>query len=185
MWRTIVELIISIFLVLVLGMTCSINASPSVLWLTTYIVLFIYYAYRSYKIFNNNKEIKQEIESDIVYRDSKFDINTVFIPPLAYVVLFGLICQQFYLFDNTFFVVGSKEISFTYKEFSWLVFAFDNLVRAAFFDFLETFNIHISNISSSNIFILCFVFFFKSLASVCFVLYIYRTFFTTMQYLKK
>ena len=81
--------------------------------------------------------------------------------------MFGLICHQLYLYDNSLFEVNHS-VS-TARTYDWMLYALDNFIRSVMLDFLETFSVKISRIDSNNIWILSLVFFFKSTLSIFFI----------------
>ena len=137
----------------------------NLIWLIFYIIVFIIFGIMTFRIAHYKKVAYKNIELDFDTADSKFDFNTSFWYPIAYLVAFALISHQLYLFDNDFFEITPTKHNTINNEmfvnFEWMVFAFDNLIRAVFFDFLETFHITFSGIDSQNKWILTFILFFK------------------------
>jgi hypothetical protein len=137
--------------------------------LIIYVLFFIWFGYKSLLYAFNSKAAYRNIKLDIETRDSKLDFNTSNFPPFAFVITFGLISKQLYHFDNSLFDIITTNQNNALFESKWMIFAVDNFIRAAVFDFLETYHLHISNISSNNLYILSFVFLFKTVLSIFFV----------------
>lgn len=137
--------------------------------LLIYIVFFIWFGYKSLLYAFSDKAAYRNLKLDIITRDSKLDFNTSNFPPFAFVITFGLISKQLYLIDNNLFDIIRTNQNSIIIENQWLIFAIDNFIRAAIFDFLETYHFRLSNIDSNNLYILSFIFLFKTILSIFFV----------------
>ncbi|TYP71555.1 hypothetical protein BD809_109137 [Aquimarina intermedia] len=137
--------------------------------LIIYAILFIWFGYKSLLYAFYSGAAYKNIKLDIDTRDTKLDFNTSNFSPFAFIITFGLISQQLYHFDNSLFEILTINQNSSLFEREWMIFALDNFIRAAIFDFLETYHLHISNIDSNNLYILSFVFVFKSVLSIFFV----------------
>jgi len=169
--KLIYDLCFSSLIAFTLGITFSQLNSYNLTLLILYFAFFIWFGFRSLTFAFNYKKAYSSIKADIDTRDSKLDLNPSLIPPFGFIIVFGLICHQLYLYDNNLFEKGlsiSTNPSSSY-EYQWMLYALDNFIRSVMFDFLETYHIKISRIDSSNNWILTFVFIFKSTLSIFFI----------------
>lgn len=137
--------------------------------LVVYIIFFIRFGYRSLLFAFNYKKAYDNLYWEIHSRDSALDLNPSIYPPFAFITVFGLISKQLFLVDNTLFSHVIIYSSQNLVETQWMVFALDNFIRAAVFDFLETYHFSLSKINSENYYVLTFVFVFKSVLSLYFI----------------
>ena len=149
--------------------------------LLAYVVFFLWFGYRSLLYAFNYKAAYKNLKLDIKTRDSKLDFNLSNFPPFAFVITFGLISKQLYHIDNNLFDVITATQNNTLFKSQWMIFAIDNFIRATVFDFLETYHFHLSSIDSHNLYILSFIFLFKTVLSIYFVKSIINLYNSTKQ----
>jgi len=163
------QLIFLILVVLIIGLFLSQHTTYYPVLLIVYILFFICFGYWSLQFAFKKNIAQKSIKADIDTRDSKLDFNLSYIPLLGFVVIFGLICHQLFLYDNSLFVKNSSIIANSPFDCAWMLYAIDNFIRSVLFDFLETYHFKISQIDSNNNLILTFVFIFKSTLSIFFI----------------
>lgn len=145
------------------------STEPSILRIVSYILLFILLGWLISRHAFNKGLAERDVKAEIETRDSKLDINPTYSYYFGFVSLFGIISHELYLFDNSLFHIDSSYYYMDIYEFQWSIYAIDNMIRASFLDFFETYNLHISNVGSTNNWILTFVFLFKSTLSIFFL----------------
>jgi hypothetical protein len=167
--KLIYDLTFSVLITITSGLTLSQLKTYSAVLLVVYILFFIWFGYRSLTFAFKYKKAQSSIKADIDSRDSKLDLNPSLIPPFGFVVTFGLICHQLFLYDSSLFVINSATMPNSPYDYEWMIYAIDNFIRSVMFDFLETYHVKISQIDSNNNWILTFVFIFKSTLSIFFI----------------
>lgn len=147
---------------------------PNLLRISIFSLLFLYLGYITYRHAVNKEYAEKDVIAEIETRDSKLDINPTYSYYFGFVSLFGVISHELYLFDKSLFIVDSDFYYVDFYESQWSIYAIDNMIRASFLDLFETYNIHISNIRSTNNVILTFVFLFKTTLSIIFLKALYN-----------
>ncbi|MCT4586645.1 MAG: hypothetical protein N4A71_02370 [Carboxylicivirga sp.] len=178
--RFLYDLIFAGMTVFALGLANAEYGDFSYFTLVVAYFLFCWFEFRSITFaFKKNVAVKS-IQIDTRSREGELDLNISYISPLGFVITFGVICNQLFLMDNNlFYIEGLGEIS-EIERYEWVLFAVDNFIRAVCLDFFETFNVHISRISSQNYYVLMFVFIYKTTLGVFFLKSIYNLYNATI-----
>jgi len=168
--KPIFDIIFAFLIIFALGVVISTTMNEiNYLGFSATILVFLWFGYRSLNFAIKKDVAKNSIYADISSRDSRLDLNPSYIAPFGFIVTFGLICQQLYLIDNSLFAIEISPNSQMLSISPWMIFAFDNLLRVVGFDFLESYNIQLINIKSTNYYVLTYIFIFKTILSLYFL----------------
>lgn len=135
-------------------------------WLMLFIIVFLISGFYMISFIRNDNRLLKSLKGDMESADSRLDLNLTYLPIFGFIVAFGLINQQLFLFDNSLFHYNNNIAWSLNSNFDFLLYTYDNFIRAACLDFMETYNLHISRISSSNYWILTILFFYKTFLSI-------------------
>lgn len=122
------------------------------------------------------KEIaKKDVKSHIDSSDSRLDFNPTLFYFFGFVFMYGVLSHEIFLFDNSLYSGVGRSQEFLFLS-SWSIYSLDNFIRAVCLDFLETYDFHLSTISSSNVYIQSYLFMFKTVLSILFIKAFYNLF---------
>lgn len=174
-FKPVFDLLYSFVLAFGLGnIITAFSVEPSYVRIVCYSLIFLFLGYLVSRHAFNKSLAEQDVIADITTRDSKLDVNPTYSFYFGFVSFFGVISHEFYLFDNSIFNIDDTYYYVDFYDSQWSIYAIDNMIRASFLDFFETYNLHISNINSTNNWFLTFVFLFKSTLSIIFLKALYN-----------
>src|SRR6056297_2081289 len=142
-------------------------------WLTIFVAILLICGYYMILFIIHKNRLLDSLKGDLDSADSKLDLNLTYLPVFGFIMSFGLINHQIYLFDNEYFTVDGQIYWIIDSEFDIILYSYDNFIRAACFDLLETYNIHISRLTTNNFWILTLLFAYKTFLSFYFLRYLW------------